>query len=209
MVVLAIGIVIKNMGLINCPHCKHKVSEDALTCPNCNKPLLVLSDRACNDCGERIPKRKRKCPNCGCNNSTNINKQKTKNMAGNSSSKFLIIIVVLALLVAAYFYINKEETTVEEAPKEMVIPDGMYKLTNARRETAALCNLSFLNYGKVITISGKKAYTTMNLVQEITYDVINKGGNAFQIGPASVTCFYTDNKITFSCQGEDINYVKE
>lgn len=196
------------MSLINCPHCKHKVSEDAIKCPNCNKPVPVLSDRSCNDCGERLPKRKRKCPNCGSDNTNNNNKQKTNNMASNNNNQFLWIIIVLGIGAAVFYYINQEKSVTVEAPKEMVIPNGTYTLTNARRETAILCQLSALTYGKTITISGKTAYTTASL-NEVTYDIINKGGNAFQIGPATVTCFYTDNMLTFHCQGENINYLKE
>ncbi len=197
------------MSLINCHHCKHKVSEDAIKCPNCNKPVPVLSDRSCNDCGERLPKRKRKCPNCGSDNTNNNNNQKTNKMASNNNSnRFLWILVVLGIA-AVFYYMNQEESVaVEEAPKEIVIPDGAYTLTNARRETAILCQLSTITYGKTIRISGKTAYTTAGL-NEVTYDIVNKGGNAFQIGPATVTCFYTDNMITFHCQGENINYLKE
>lgn len=197
------------MSLINCPHCKHKVSEDAIKCPSCNKPVPVLSDRSCNDCGERLPKRKRKCPSCGYDNTNNNSKQKTNKMASNNNNRFLVILVVLGIAAAGFYYVTQEESVlVEEAPKEMVIPNGTYTLTNARRETAALCQLSFLTFGKTITISGKTAYTTAG-INELSYDIVNKEENVFQIGPATAPCFYTDNMLTFKCHGENINYLKE
>ena len=100
------------MPLINCPHCKHKVSEDALTCPNCNKPILVLSDRACEKCGERLQKRKRKCSECG-----HINITKTKNMNKQNNNLLLLLIAIL-ILVGGYFYLNSEEETSNETVNE-------------------------------------------------------------------------------------------
>lgn len=193
------------MSLINCSHCNHKVSSDALICPNCSKPIQVLSDRLCENCNERLPKQKRKCPKCGHTNNTN---SKSTNMANKNSNNILILLIVIVLLVGGYFYLNQTgETITENTPIETVIPDGTYRLTKERNVTSVSCNLSGAHFGKTIMISGKKAYTTV--LQEMTYDIFNKGGSAFQIGPATATCIYSDNKLTFMCQGEEIVFERQ
>lgn len=193
------------MSLINCPHCKHKVSEDALTCPHCSKPILVLSDRACEKCGERLPKRKRKCSKCG---HTNSNKPKSQNVSNQKSNNKWLVIVVLLVVAAGYLYLNQNnDTTIVDKVTEPVIPEGTYRLIKERKVTSVACNLSSAHFGRTIMVSGKKVYTTV--LQEMTYDIFSKEGNAFQIGPATATCLYSNNRLTFLCQGEDIVFEKQ
>ena len=190
------------MGLINCTDCNHPMSSDATICPNCNKPRLIGNTKQCAKCDVVYLARKRKCPNCG---HTNINNPKSQNMANqNNTNKWLLILVLLLVVVAAvgYLYLNQNGETIENISTEIVIPDGTYRLTKERTPTSTLCNLSAVHFGRTITVSGKKVYTTV--LQEMTYDIFNKGGNAFQIGPATATCIYNDSKLTFICQGEEI-----
>lgn len=197
------------MSLINCPHCKHKVSEEALTCPNCSKPIQVLSDRTCNDCGKRLPKRKRKCSECGHVN----NNSKTKQMSKNDNSRNLSILVVILLLVGGYFFLDSQgffnTPSGEHEIEELEIPDGVYALTEKRREDAITCNLSIMEYGKTIRVNGSKAYTTTNFINESTYEIIHQSGNAFKIGPANSTCFYDDEKLIFTCNDKEIVFQKQ
>lgn len=119
------------MSLINCSHCNHKVSSDALICPNCSKPIQVLSDRLCENCNERLPKQKRKCPNCGSDNSINNSKQKTGNMNKSNLTLLSILMLVIGAIImyVVYPFINplpetKMENAIDNAKVERI--NGFY-----------------------------------------------------------------------------------
>lgn len=50
------------MSLIQCTECGAKVSEHAITCPQCGAPMPIK----CRGCGKLLSPNAVMCPNCGC-----------------------------------------------------------------------------------------------------------------------------------------------
>lgn len=57
------------MALISCPECNHRISDQALKCPNCGCPrskFIIPQPQLCPECGHPIQPEDNTCPNCGC-----------------------------------------------------------------------------------------------------------------------------------------------
>ena len=54
------------MALINCPECKHKISDRSVSCTNCGLPTSKMRfSIQCPECYESISNQSASCNNCG------------------------------------------------------------------------------------------------------------------------------------------------
>jgi hypothetical protein len=113
------------------------------------------------------------------------------------SGAAMALVTLLLLCSAGYFYVTSELNNDK-------IPEGIYKLTNARPYNSSVCNLSNGHFGSIIIVDGRNAVT--NLSPNISYDINNNGEQTYRIGPALTDCEYKNGQLIFNCQDTFIIY---
>lgn len=142
------------MAQINCPECKHLMSNQAKVCPNCFAPRKVANMKICSNCGQEIEARKKKCPHCDqFQNGDNKIKSEIKMAKNNKTSSNLSLVILMFLLGAGLMYGLFQLN---------IIPSNESKFTNEYAKVRKINNLYvFVESAPV----DPDSYTTIDIVE--------------------------------------------
>lgn len=113
------------MGFTTCPKCGETISQKATVCPHCNSDVSKNNLIMCEDCKKEYDSSMTACPNCGCPNSTIIQKKK-------KHKSVIIFIIVFALIVFSILGIR-----ISQKAKELEYYSNMEEVSYAMLNGAA------------------------------------------------------------------------